>query len=37
MKFGTSSWTKIAERWKFEDRTTVDLKDKWRNLVRSRR
>ena len=35
MKFGLSSWTDIAHRWRFEDRTTVDLKDKWRNLVRA--
>ena len=35
MKFGLSSWTDIAHRWRFEDRTTVDLKDKWRNLVGS--
>ncbi len=34
MTFGTSAWTAIAERWQFCDRTTIDLKDKWRNLVR---
>ena len=33
MKYGLSSWTTICQRWNFEDRTTVDLKDKWRNLV----
>lgn len=33
MKYGLSSWTTIAQTWQFQGRTTVDLKDKWRNLV----
>lgn len=36
-QFGVGSWSKIlAYHWdRFNNRTQVDLKDKWRNLVRN--
>ncbi len=33
-RFGHGSWAKIRANYKFNDRTSVDLKDKWRNLQR---
>jgi hypothetical protein len=37
-KYGTGKWKEIAldESYSFHDRTTVDLKDKWRNLQHKR-
>lgn len=31
-RFGEGKWARILETYKFDDRTSVDLKDKWRNL-----
>lgn len=36
-EFGIGSWSKILNKYrdKFNNRTQVDLKDKWRNIVRN--
>jgi len=36
-KFGQGQWAKIKLQYNFVDRTSVDLKDKWRNMIRKGR
>ena len=31
-QFGTGNWIKIRKQYHFNNRSNVDLKDKWRNL-----
>ncbi len=33
-QFGTGCWTQILKSYKFENRKPMDLKDKWRNILR---
>ena len=33
-QFGVGKWSVILKHYKFNDRSSVDLKDKWRNLVK---
>eukprot|EP00112_Aurelia_sp_Birch-Aquarium-sp1_P011322 Seg2380.4 transcript_id=Seg2380.4/GoldUCD/mRNA.D3Y31 product="Telomeric repeat-binding factor 2" protein_id=Seg2380.4/GoldUCD/D3Y31 len=34
-RFGVGSWAKILENYPFENRTSVNLKDKYRNLIKN--
>ena len=36
-RFGAGNWRMIRMTYKFDDRSTVDLKDKWRNLQKVER
>ena len=33
-RFQAGNWSKILEHFEFQDRSQVDLKDKWRNLIK---
>ena len=35
--FGAGNWTDIVNNYEFNDRTPVDAKDKWRNLIKQGR
>jgi hypothetical protein len=35
-KYGVGKWAEIHEHYEFDERSKVDLKDKWRNMVRNR-
>ena len=34
-RFGVGRWRSILDSYNFKGRTTVNLKDKWRNLVKA--
>lgn len=34
-RFGVGAWSSILDQFYFEARTTIDLKDKWRNMQKS--
>ena len=36
-KFGVGRWREILQFFEFQERSTVDLKDKWRNMEKKRR
>jgi len=35
--YGFGDWRRINMEYHFNNRTTVDLKDKWRNMMKSER
>ena len=34
-RFGVGHWKEILARYPFQNRTSVNLKDKWRNMLKN--